>query len=55
MAAPPVKGQGQEKPESELPVALAGFIHAFDDLASGHFHLTFLDDARLLYPREMSR
>jgi hypothetical protein len=42
MAAPPVKGQSQEKPESELRVAQAGFIHAFDDLDWDHFRLTFL-------------
>jgi len=55
MAAPPVKGQSQEKPESELRVALAGFIRAFDDLDWDHFRLTFLDDATVFYPREMPR
>jgi len=32
MAAPPVKGQSLEKRESELRVARAGFVHAFDDV-----------------------
>jgi hypothetical protein len=34
-----------EKPESELRLALAGFIRAFDDLDWDHFRLTFVDDA----------
>jgi hypothetical protein len=41
MAAPPVRGQSQEKPKSELPVALAGFIHAFDDRRRAEFETGF--------------
>lgn len=54
VVAPLVKLPSQEKPESELHVALAGFIGAFDDLDWDHFPLTFFDDATV-FSREMPR